>query len=62
MKQPKTVYEAREFAFEKVTELGLTANELVEVTGLSKSTIRKFLKGELVFNSINHIWDTVKHM
>ena len=62
MKNPKTCYEAREFAFEKVMELGLTANELVELTGLSKATIRKFLKGELVFGSINHIWDTVKVM
>lgn len=60
MKEPKTVYEARQFAFEKVEELGLTANELVELTGLSKSTIRKFLKGELVFGSINTIWDKVK--
>lgn len=36
MKEPTTVYETRQYAFDKVEELGLTVNELVDITGLSK--------------------------
>ena len=57
-----TVYDIQEQAINKVNELGLTIDDLVELTGLSKSTIKKFMKGEMVFNSICKIWDTVKGM
>ena len=57
-----TVYDIQEQAINKVNELGLTIDDLVKLTGLSKATIKKFMKGEMVFNSICKIWDTVKGM
>lgn len=49
-----TTYELHEMATSKVNELGLRKEDLMILTGLSNSTITKFLKG-----SICKIYDTV---
>lgn len=54
-----TTYELQEMAMSKVNELGLTKEHLMILTGLSNSTITKFLKGKPVENSICKIYDTV---
>lgn len=54
-----TTYELHEMAMSKVDELGLTKEHLMILTGLSNSTITKFLKGKMVEGSICKIYDTV---
>lgn len=54
-----TTYELHEIALRKVNELGLTKEHLMRLTGLSNSTITKFLKGKMVDGSICKIYDTV---
>lgn len=54
-----TTYDLHEQAIKKVTELGLTKADLIELTGLSKSTITKFMKGKFVDGSICKIYDKV---
>lgn len=54
-----TTYELHEMAMNKVNELGLTKEHLMILTGLSNSTITKFLKGKKVEGSICKIYDTV---
>lgn len=54
-----TTYELQEMAINKVNELGLTKECLMKLTGLSNSTITKFLKGKMVEGSICKIYDTV---
>lgn len=54
-----TTYELHEMAMSKVNELGLTKERLMILTGLSNSTITKFLKGKMVEGSICKIYDTV---
>lgn len=48
-----TTYDFHEQAIKKVNDLGLTKEEVIKLTGLSNSTITKFLKG-----SICKIYDT----
>lgn len=54
-----TTYELHEMAINKVNELGLTKEQLITLTGLSNSTITKFLKGKPVESSICKIYDKV---
>lgn len=54
-----TTYELQEIALRKVNELGLTKEHLMILTGLSNSTITKFLKGKPVEGSICKIYDSV---
>lgn len=54
-----TTHELQEMAIKKVNELGLTKEHLMVLTGLSNSTITKFLKGKSVEGSICKIYDTV---
>lgn len=54
-----TTYELHEMALSKVNELGLTKECLMTLTGLSNSTITKFLKGKPVESSICKIYDKV---
>lgn len=54
-----TTYELHEIALNKVNELGLTKEHLMILTGLSNSTITKFLKGKPIEGSICKIYDTV---
>lgn len=54
-----TTYELHEMAIKKVNELGLTKEHLMILTGLSNSTITKFLKCKPVEGSICKIYDTV---
>lgn len=54
-----TTYELHEMATSKVNELGLRKEDLMILTGLSNSTITKFLKGKMVEGSICKIYDTV---
>lgn len=57
-----TTYELHEMATSKVNELGLRKEDLMILTGLSKSTITKFLKGKMVEGSICKIYDTVMRL
>lgn len=51
-----------------INELGLTADDLVEMTGLSKVTINKFLKGKRVagatectiYNKVSKLYKELK--
>lgn len=51
-----------------IKELGLTANDLVEMTGLSKQTISKYLRGKRVggetvctiYNKVSKLYKEVK--
>lgn len=51
-----------------INELGLTADDLVEMTGLSKVTINKYLKGKTVggntiytvYNEVSKLYKEVK--
>lgn len=54
-----TTYELHEIALRKVNELGLPKEHLMILTGLSNSTITKFLKGKPVESSICKIYDIV---
>ena len=53
---------------EGINELGLTADDLVEMTGLSKATITKYLKGKRVggntictiYNKVSKLYKEVK--
>lgn len=54
-----TTYELHEMVLSKVNELGLTKEYLMTLTGLSNSTITKFLKGKPVESSICKIYDRV---
>lgn len=54
-----TTYELHEMAIKKVNELGLTKEHLMVLTGLSNSTITKFMKGKPVEGSICKIYNTV---
>lgn len=54
-----TTYELHEMAMNKVNELGLTKENLMILTGLSNSTVTKFLKGKMVEGSICKIYDKV---
>lgn len=54
-----TTHELHEMAIKKVNELGLTKEHLMVLTGLSNSTITKFLKRKSVEGSICKIYDTV---
>lgn len=54
-----TTHELHEMAIKKVNELGLTKEHLMILTGLSNSTITKFLKCKPVEGSICKIYDTV---
>lgn len=54
-----TTYELHEMAIKKVNELGLTKEHLMILTGLSNSTITKFLKCKPVEGSICKIYNTV---
>lgn len=54
-----TTHELHEMAIKKVNDLGLTKEHLMILTGLSNSTITKFLKGKAVEGSICKIYDTV---
>lgn len=54
-----TTHELHEMAIKKVNDLGLTKEHLMVLTGLSNSTITKFLKGKSVEGSICKIYDTV---
>lgn len=54
-----TTYELQEIALRKVNELGLTKEHLMILTGLSNSTITKFLKCKPVEGSICKIYDSV---
>lgn len=54
-----TTYELHEMALSKVNELGLTKEDLMILTGLSNSTVTKFLKGKPVESSICKIYDKV---
>lgn len=54
-----TTYELHEMATSKVNELGLRKEDLMILTGLSNSTITKFLKGKMVEGSICKIYDNV---
>ena len=57
-----TTYELHEMATSKVNELGLRKEDLMILTGLSNSTITKFLKGKMVEGSICKIYDTVMRL
>lgn len=57
-----TTYDLHKQAIKKVTELGLTKEELIKITGLSNATITKFMKGETVENSICKIFDKVNEL
>lgn len=57
-----TTYDLHEQAHKKVTELGLTKNEVIELTGLSNATITKFMKGKPVESSICKIFDIVNKL
>lgn len=57
-----TTYDLHEQALKKVTELGLTKNEVIELTGLSNATITKFMKGKPVEGSICKIFDIVNKL
>lgn len=46
--ETSTSEETRINTMNGIEELGLTADNLVEMTGLSKATINKFLKGKTV--------------
>lgn len=54
-----TTYDLHEQASKRVNELGLTKDDLIKLTGLSNSTITKFMKGKLVDGSICKIYDKV---
>lgn len=54
-----TTYDLHELALKKVIELGLTKEDVINITGLSNSTITKFMKGKFVENSICKIYDKV---
>lgn len=54
-----TTYDLHEQALKKVTELGLTKNDVIELTGLSNATITKFMKNKPVESSICKIYDRV---
>lgn len=51
-----------------INELGLTADDLVEMTGLTKATINKYLKGKrvggnticTVYNKVSKLYKEVK--
>lgn len=51
-----------------IKELGLTADDLVEMTGLSKQTISKYLRGKkvggeticIVYNKVSKLYNEVK--
>lgn len=57
-----TTYDLHELALKKVIELGLTKDNLIDITGLSNSTITKFMKGKPVESSIFKIYDRVIKM
>lgn len=57
-----TTYDLHEQALKKVDELGLTKNELIELTGLSNATITKFMKFKPVESSICKIFDIVNKL
>lgn len=65
MSTSEEVYAA---GMEGVNELGLTADDLVEMTNLSKATITKYLKGKkvggsticTVYNKVSHLYKEVK--
>lgn len=60
--------ELREITFEGINELGLTADDLVEMTGIKKPTINKYLKGKhvggnticTVYNNVRKLYREVK--
>lgn len=54
-----TTYDLHEKAIKRVNELGLTKDDLIKLTGLSSSTITKFMKGKFVDGSICKIYDKV---
>ncbi len=54
-----TTYDLHELAIKKVIELGLTKEDVIKLTGLSNSTISKFMKGKMVEGSICKIYDKV---
>lgn len=54
-----TTYDLHEQASKRVNELGLTKDDLIKLTGLSNSTITKFMKGKFVDGSICKIYDKV---
>ena len=54
-----TTYDFHEQALKKVNDLSLTKEEIIKLTGLSKATIIKFMKGKPVEGSICKIYDTV---
>lgn len=54
-----TTYDLHEQASKRVNELGLTKDDLIKLTGLSNSTITKFMKGKPVDGSVCKIYDKV---
>lgn len=60
--------EVVEAGMQGVKELGLTASDLVEMTGFSKATINKYLKGKTVggntvctiYNKVSKLYKEVK--
>lgn len=63
-----TSEETRNNTMKGIIELGLTADELVEMTGLTKATINKYLKGKhvggsticAVYNKVSKLYKEVK--
>lgn len=51
MKFFSTQEETRQEAMDKINELGLTVDDIMELTGFSKATVNKFLKGKHVAGS-----------
>ena len=57
-----TTYDLHEQALKKVTELGLTKKDIIELTGLSNATITKFMKFKPVEGSICKIFNVVNKL
>lgn len=63
-----TKEETRVAGMDGINELGLTADDLVEMTGLTKATINKYLKGKrvggnticTVYNEVSKLYKEVK--
>lgn len=63
-----TEEETRVAGMDGIIELGLTADDLVEMTGLTKATINKYLKGKTVggntictvYNKVSKLYKEVK--
>lgn len=63
-----TEQETIEANMDGIQELGLTADDLVEMTGLTKATINKFLKGKrvggnticMIYNKVSKLYKEVR--